>query len=512
MRQYFFFLIGMISIFISCRKDFETDPSNGQLFFSKNTIYLDTVFSGISSSTYSLKVYNRSNKDIHIPTISLAKGTLSKYRLMIDGTTGINNQGKNFNNIELLANDSLYIFIEETADIKDANTTDYLYTDQILFDTGTNQQKVDLVTLIQDAVFLYPEKKEQLILDNLIPNNTIYGFELNDKDPINGNELHFTNKKPYVIYGYAGVPANKTLIIDPGARIYCHNQSGIFVKKSGSIKINGEVSTDQKKLEKEVVFEGDRLEPQYAEIPGQWGGIYLAEGSSNNEFHNLTIKNSSFGIFVDRNDGSTTNIFNTQIYNSSDYGLVARKGKIYGENIAINKCGQASLACILGGEYRFKSCTFANYWNNSHRQIPCVYIDNSYKQKDTLFVYDLILASFVNCIIYGNYNLEIGLKKNDSAAFNVEFNYCLIKFNDTNNQYNIPLYDFIKNASNNNIVDTRLNNFDPKFKDPSKNNLNILKNSPAIAKGNNAFLIPKDLSGINRTSPPDLGAYQHLNE
>ncbi|WP_309597813.1 hypothetical protein [Flavobacterium oreochromis] len=33
-----------------------------------------------------------------------------------------------------------------------------------------------------------------------------------------------------------------------------------------------------------------------------------------------------------------------------------------------------------------------------------------------------------------------------------------------------------------------------------------------MAKGNNAFLIPKDLSGINRTSPPDLGAYQHLNE
>ncbi|WP_335597934.1 hypothetical protein [Flavobacterium columnare] len=89
-----------------------------------------------------------------------------------------------------------------------------------MFDTGLNQQKVDLVTLIQDAVFLYPEKKEKLTLDNLVPDNTVYGFELSEKDPINGNELHFTNKKPYVIYGYAGVPADKTLIIDPGARIY----------------------------------------------------------------------------------------------------------------------------------------------------------------------------------------------------------------------------------------------------------------------------------------------------
>ncbi|WP_335597932.1 hypothetical protein [Flavobacterium columnare] len=125
---------------------------------------------------------------------------------------------------------------------------------------------------------------------------------------------------------------------------------------------------------------------------------------------------------------------------------------------------------------------------------------------------DLSLASFVNCIIYGNNNIELGLKKNNLAAFNLDFSYCLIKFNDTNNQYNTSLYDFIKNTSNNNIVNTRQNNFDPKFKDPFKNDLRILKNSVAIAKGNDSFLIPKDIEGKNRTLPSDLGAYQHLNE
>jgi hypothetical protein len=34
------------------------------LIFSKDTIYLDTVFNNIGSSTYTLKVYNKSNKDI----------------------------------------------------------------------------------------------------------------------------------------------------------------------------------------------------------------------------------------------------------------------------------------------------------------------------------------------------------------------------------------------------------------------------------------------------------------
>jgi hypothetical protein len=41
-------------------------------------------------------------------------------------------EGKSFNNIDLLARDSLYIFIETTASSKDANPTDFLYTDQIL--------------------------------------------------------------------------------------------------------------------------------------------------------------------------------------------------------------------------------------------------------------------------------------------------------------------------------------------------------------------------------------------
>jgi hypothetical protein len=37
--------------------------------------------------------------------------------------------GKVFENVELLAKDSMFIFIEVTANVIDANTTDFLYTD-----------------------------------------------------------------------------------------------------------------------------------------------------------------------------------------------------------------------------------------------------------------------------------------------------------------------------------------------------------------------------------------------
>ena len=145
MRHYFvLFIFGILLAASSCRTDFDTVASSGDLKFSKDTVYLDTVFKNIGSSTYNLKVYNRGKDDINIPVIQLKNGLNSKYRITVDGMSG--NNGKIFNNVTLLAKDSLYIFVETTADITDANPTDFLYTDEIQFDSGSNLQKVALVT------------------------------------------------------------------------------------------------------------------------------------------------------------------------------------------------------------------------------------------------------------------------------------------------------------------------------------------------------------------------------
>ena len=58
----------------SCRNDFETVPSTGNLEFSDDTIFLDTVFTNIGSSTYTFKVYNRSDEDVSIPSLRLGQG------------------------------------------------------------------------------------------------------------------------------------------------------------------------------------------------------------------------------------------------------------------------------------------------------------------------------------------------------------------------------------------------------------------------------------------------------
>ena len=194
MRHYFvLFIFGLVLVASSCRSDFETVASTGDLKFSRDTVYLDTVFKNIGSATYQLKVYNTSKNDISIPTIQLKKGLSSKYRMTVDGMTG--NNGKIFDNVTLLAKDSLYIFIETTADITDADPTDFLYTDEIQFDSGSNLQEVALVTLIQDAIFLYPKQnpdgsKEKIQIDG----KDVDGFYLDENDPLNGNELVFNNQ------------------------------------------------------------------------------------------------------------------------------------------------------------------------------------------------------------------------------------------------------------------------------------------------------------------------------
>ena len=502
--------IGILISMSSCRKDFTFEPSTGNLGFSKDTVYLDTVFTNIGSSTYTLKVYNKSNKDILIPKIQLGKGAASKYRMTIDGMQGEN--GKIFNNIELLAKDSMYVFIETTAGIADANPTDFLYTDQIQFDSGINLQNVELVTLIQDAVFLYPQKYVDAttgaVTYESLPfgEDQIYGFVLDHND--HNDEYHWTNSKPYVIYGYAGIPSGETLNIDPGARIHFHANSGIIVGNGGSIKVNGQVSSTTA-LENEVVFEGDRLEPGFSDVPGQWGLIWMSQGSVNNQINHLTLKNATVGIFVgdfENAINTTLKIDNSQIYNCSNLGILARTAKIEGTNLVINSAGQASIACTEGGSYLFKHCTFNNNWQSS-KQVA-VLVSNYNKTGEVITPIALNQAEFDNCIIYGSNQVEMLLDKKVGASFNYQFNNCLLKFNNISNQFtNNPLYLFETDAAHYTNI-TR--NQDPKFLNANQNKLNIDNTSAAFAKGNAAYLIATDILGIPRTIPTDLGAYKNL--
>jgi hypothetical protein len=502
MRNLLIFLFVIFAISISsCRKDFSTIPSFGELEFSRDTVFLDTVFTNIGSANYNLRVYNRSNNDITVPNIALERGNTSNYRLNVDGIPG-----KSFNNIDILANDSIFVFVETTIDFN--AVPDPLYTDRILFDTGTNQQDVDLVTLVQDATFIFPDRDpitmqiDSLTLDGQ-PTN-IQGRFLED------SELTFTNTRPYVIYGYAAVPANRTLTIEAGARIHFHDNSGLIIDDGATLKVNGT-------LNEKVVFEGDRLENTFSTIPGQWGTIWMRAGSLNNEIHHAQIKNGIIGILADSIPSTATptlTLRNTEIFNHSNFGVLARETSISGENVVVGSAGEASFAGVAGGSYTFTHSTFANYWNNGIRALPAVLINNFFtvidgNGQEAVETRDLSQANFTNCLIDGNNNIEFIPDRVEGSLFNFKLTNTMFRFEDINNAFNgVQEVNFDDINLYENVI---LNGFSD-FRNTSANDFIIGQNSDAIGQGNSAAAaqIPLDLLGVLRTSAPDLGAYQHI--
>ncbi len=516
---YFFICFGIVIFWSSCRNDFEFSPSTGNLEFARDTVYLDTVFNNIGSSTYNLKVYNRSDEDIVIPTIQMERGIASFYRMNVDGGTGNSGeqQGKFFEDVELLANDSMFIFIETTIDIATlpAMDNEFLYTDRILFDTGANQQDVDLVTLVKDAVFIYPNRDSDNVFETLTLD--VDGDGTPDETTLQGRflddtELTFTNEKPYVIYGYAAVDQGRTLTVEAGARVHFHADSGLLITDGASLVVDGMPSTDPILLENEVIFEGDRLEPAFSDVPGQWGTIWLFNESANNTLNYATIKNATIGLLAEGNDDAPTDklqLNNTQIYNSSAFGILGRATSIAAENVVINNSGQSSFAGTVGGKYNFTHCTIANYWNNSFRQFPSVLL-NDFAQVDetTIATNALTEANFNNCIIYGNDNVEFILDQvGDDQDFNFKFNNCLLRFN-SNNLEGTANYMF----SDTNFYEGNVFNVNPDFEDPFENLMRIGDDSGANGIGSTLFSnqVPFDILNVSRGSTPDSGAYESV--
>ncbi|WP_299386224.1 hypothetical protein [uncultured Lacinutrix sp.] len=510
---YFFFVFSFLLFWSSCRQDFDFAPSTGNLEFSKDTVYLDTVFTNIGSSTYNLKVYNRSDNDISIPSIGLERGTASNYRLNVDG-----NAGQTFNNVEIQAKDSLFIFVETTIDIQNQTLleNEFLYTDKINFDAGSNLQSVDLVTLVKDAVFIYPDRDNTtgvietltITVDGQPVETEIQGRELLP------SELSFTNQRPYVIYGYAAVPSGETLTIDAGARVHFHANSGLLVSDNASLQVNGSLSTDPELMENEVIFESDRLEPAFADVPGQWGSIWLFENSINNTINHATIKNGTVGILIDGNADTALpklTITNSQLYNFSNYGILARNTSITAENLVVNNAGQSSVALTQGGKYNFTHSTIANYWNNSFRQFPALLVNNFFVDTNNITNVTVFTeANFNNSIIYGNDNPEFILDEvtDPAVTFNFKFTNCLVKFEDSSSSPSGDNYDFNDTTHYENII----RNQEPDFRAPFNNDLLIGNDSAANAEGNTIFSsqVPLDILGVNRTTSSDLGAYQHI--
>jgi len=125
---YKYFILPVLLLFLfACRKDVPITDSSAKLEFSQDTLIFDTVFTSIGSTTEWLKVYNPHNRAIVISNIYLAGGKSSNFRMNVDGIPTYSEQ-----DIEIRANDSIFIFVEVTVDPNGANNP-LIIKDSIIF-------------------------------------------------------------------------------------------------------------------------------------------------------------------------------------------------------------------------------------------------------------------------------------------------------------------------------------------------------------------------------------------
>lgn len=480
MRSLFFtFALLFTILIIGCKKDAVTTDSSKTVNFSTDTLFFDTVFSTIGSSTRKFKIYNKNNQAIKISSLRLAGGSNSLFRLNVNGVPGIE-----FKDLEIRAKDSMWVFADVTVDPQNS-ATPYIVKDSLLIETNGNKQEVKLIAFGQQAIFHKPT-----------PGNSSFFLNCNET---------WTNDTPHVVYGLALIDTGCVLNIEKGTKVYFHSNGAIIALKEASLKINGTKSEP-------VVLQGDRLEPWYENVAGQWNGIYLFPLSVENEFNYAVIKNARTGIQCDTVNGSfsalpTLTLNNTVVQNASGIGLNARGTFIKAYNSMFINCGSYCAAFSLGGQYEAYHCTFGNYSPSSPDQSAIV-LNNWFKDNNlNINPRDLEKADFYNCVIYGNQFNELTLSKDDGADFNFTFNNSLLKVN---------FADVDTTAGFTNC----LFNKTPSFVNTSEYNFQLSNNSNAINIGDintvnsNLIELEKDLLGTPRNidSAPDAGAYEYITE
>ncbi|MCB9169486.1 MAG: hypothetical protein H6597_06210 [Flavobacteriales bacterium] len=481
-----------------CRKELQFTEDRVQLEFSQDTVAFDTVFTTLSTSvTKRFTVRNPNDQAVKVH-VELQGGAPSPFRINVDGGSGTS-----FDDVEIYGKDSIFVFVEVLPGAGNVNTP-FVVEDHILFNTNGNVQSVLLTAWGQDALF-YPNENDTLWHVNGYPP---FSYIAGGPDP-NGNQIcetvHWTNEKPIVLLNYAVVDSCCQLIIDPGTRIYVHGGGGLWVYKYGQIIAEGT-------QEEHIMFQSDRLEPAYADLPGQWDRIWINEGNTgiDQRFDHVDIRNALIGIQCETfpldptapTSEAVLQLNNVSIRNCSAAGILSHNYRVTSTNLLVANCGQYAIALTGGGQYRFDHTTVANYWGYDVRQTPSFAITNAYDDiTGTTQIREILTSTFTNAIIYGANTKEFQLELDNGAPTDLTFDHFLVRTDEpTNDSALFPDQGSI------------WRNQDPAFVS-SDGDYHLTANSVARNKATaptiEAIL---DLDGVDRTSDGqyDLGCYEYV--
>jgi hypothetical protein len=469
--------IGLLIIFFTaCKKDkfFEGTPT---LNFSTDTLSFDTVFTTIGSTTGNFKIYNPYNQKLRINSISLEGGSASMFRINIDGVSTIK-----ATDIEMEAHDSIYVFVAVTVNPNNKNNPLVVY-DKIKVVSKNSEQQVVLQAFGQDV---YIHKQRTNLLNK---QDTFY---------IASNEV-WKNDKPHLVFGFGAIDKNSTLTIQQGAKIFMHKNSYLYVY--GTLNAIGTRADS-------IVFQGDRLEHYYDDLPGQWGALLFIRGCQPCTLRHCIIKNANDGIVVGSNSSSNLADYNflnkpsitldkCLIKNCEESAIFSFFADITATNSVFFNCNKNVLQLLYGGIHQFTNCTVANFTSTNIQHNDAILRISNWAAFSSVASLAPLDVKFTNSILFGNIdkNAELIIDKDYGVGpqFDYLFDHCLLSTNITT--ANFPA----------NYVSCLLNN-NPNFKS-TYSDMHLLAGSLAIDAGK-IVSITDDIEEYNRTALPDLGAYE----
>lgn len=487
---YLIFAGSVLLFFNTCFKEkFVTDASSN-IKFSTDTLTFDTVFTTVGSATRSFRIVNPYDLPIIVSKIELEAGGQSKFRFNVDGVTYKNGVAED---IEIWANDSIWVFVEVTVDPdQPLSQSPYVINERIHLITNGQSQHLILEAWGQNA--------------NYIPNNRFNGkIAILSCDL---NEVVWDDPKPYVIYGLLLVDSC-TLRIPEGTQIYVHggiakNEFGIYDDGILWILQNGKLIIDGT-LENPVVIQGDRLEEEFLDQEGQWGGIRIGAASKGNQINHTTIRNSIVGVRVD--SAASLDLKNSQIYNTASSGIIGIHAKMNVQNSLLHSNNGIGVILRYGGDYEFDYVTVANYGNGNES----LYMDNFICRDPECSSGDLyrLNANMRNCIFTGSDADEISLidasSSTDLFSFEVSFRNCLVRVDELLDENQYPkFFEICRDCvENKNFDDLLFESIDEN--DYHLDSLSIAENG-ALPLSN----IKVDIEGKERDpASPDIGCYEY---
>ncbi len=323
-RRLFFFVFTIVVLLTGCSdNDSFSAASGNRLSFSEDTIFFDTIFSTVPSTTQTFWVRNKSNDGIRILTARLERGTQSGYRVNVDGTY-LNPVGNDF---EVRKGDSLLVFVEVTTHENHASGPQ-LVEDNLIFTLESGaEQYINLRTYSWDA-----QKINSLIVrrDTLISSTV-----------------------PIILYGTG-------ISVEEGATLKLQNTELYFHDGAG-LEVLGKLEADS------CLFRGDRLDHMFDYLPydrisGQWKGINLASPNVIHVLTNCEIRNAIDALIC---DSTTLVMTNSVIHNSSGAGLQARHSNLtlsycqftntFGDCLSLDGCIAKVDHCTLAQFYPFSA-------------------------------------------------------------------------------------------------------------------------------------------------------------